>query len=91
MNVNLKFLKGNVNGSDRDRDVSTIVSRAFLSRTFPSILLTSNSMVSHADECNLPSLKNSLVHVISKLHSRPCYYLYIACGLLASDDNPASD
>jgi hypothetical protein len=24
----------------------------------------------------LRSLKNSLVHVISKLHSKPCYYLY---------------
>ena len=30
-----------------------------------------------ADSCNLASLKNSLVHVISKLHSKPRYYLYL--------------
>ena len=43
MRVNLKFLKEKVKGSDRD--VSTVVWRVFLSRTFPFILLTINSMV----------------------------------------------
>jgi hypothetical protein len=36
---------------------------------------TSNS-TRPSDSCFLRSLKNSLVHVISKLHSKPCYYLY---------------
>ena len=30
-----------------------------------------------SDSCNLASMKNSLVHVISKLHSKPFYYLYL--------------
>ena len=46
ISVNLKFLKEKVKGSDRD--ISTVVLRVFFSRTFSSILLTSNSMVSRA-------------------------------------------
>ena len=46
MGVNLNFFKEKVKG--RDRDVSTVVLRVFLSRIFPFILSTSNSMVSRA-------------------------------------------
>ena len=41
MGVNLKFLQKKVKGSDRN--VSTVVLRAFLSQTFPFIILTGNS------------------------------------------------
>ena len=37
--VNLKFLKEKVKG--KDRDVSTVVLRVFLSRTFPFVFLMS--------------------------------------------------
>ena len=52
-----------------DRDVSTVVLRVFLFQMFPFILVLRT--------CAILSLKNSLVHVISKLHSKPCYYLYL--------------
>ena len=74
MGVNLKFLMEKV--KRRNRDVSTVVLRVFLSQTFPFILLTSNSMTllvqfkkKHAlalrTRAILASLKNSLVYVIS--------------------------
>ena len=53
-----------------DRDVSTVVLRVFLFQMFPFILVLRTRAI-------LASLKNSLVHVISKLHSKPCYYLYL--------------
>jgi hypothetical protein len=34
----------------------------------------------------LRSLKNSLVHVISKLHSKPCYYLYTNLIIIHKQD-----
>ena len=42
MGINLKFLKEKVKGSDHDVKYSCIA--CILSRTFPSILLTSNCM-----------------------------------------------
>ena len=47
-----------------DRDVSTVVLRVFLFQTFPSILSTSTTHPADS------SLKNSLVHAISKLQSK---------------------
>ena len=48
LEVNLKFLKEKGKGSDRDFMTVAAVLRAFLSRAFPFILFTSNSMVSRA-------------------------------------------